>query len=273
MQCANNFKQVGLAMHNYESSKGCFPIGLIWDCSAPGRCYVWGWSAYVLPYIEQQGVYDQIDFADPGSYVGGGPSDTLAGKPTNWGLVKTVIGSFVCPSDPQGGERVWVWSVNPKGTPQIGPTNMAGVSDSRDFSTGDDYNPESFPTINGIFGANRACAIADIKDGTSNTLMVGEVTGGGKGTADGHVWASANISDTLDGINYPAYTVPGGGTFVFGVSGFSSYHPGGCNFVVADGSVTFISQNIESGYRPVGQRPSLLQALTTRAGEEPVTVP
>jgi prepilin-type N-terminal cleavage/methylation domain-containing protein/prepilin-type processing-associated H-X9-DG protein len=258
MQCANNIKQVALALHTYESAKGCFPPGLIWDC--PGsRCYVWGWSAYTLPYMEQQGLYDGIDFSQARSYAAGIPN--IDG--TNWGVTRTIIGNYTCPSDPQGGERVWVGAGAPKGTPQAGPTNMAGVSDSYDFSIvkKDDYTPSDFPIIDGIFGANRSCTIAQIKDGTSNTLMIGEVTGGGAGSADGHIWASANICDTREGINYPSYTVPGGGTFRFGVSGFSSYHSGGCNFAMADASVTFLSQNIDqsSGH-------NVLAALVTRDG-------
>ena len=73
MQCANNIKQVALALHTYESAKSCFPPGLIWDC--PGsRCYVWGWSAYTLPYMEQQGLYDGIDFTQAWSYAAGMPN-------------------------------------------------------------------------------------------------------------------------------------------------------------------------------------------------------
>jgi prepilin-type N-terminal cleavage/methylation domain-containing protein/prepilin-type processing-associated H-X9-DG protein len=257
-QCASNMKQVAIALHNYESAMGCFPPGLIWDC--PGsRCYVWGWSAYILPYMEQKALYDQIDFKHPWSYAGGFPST----NGTNWGVTQTIIWNFLCPSDPQGGERIWVGAGAPKGTPQAGPTHVAGVSDSYDFShnpstgKGDDYTPRDFPGVDSIFGANRSCSIAQIKDGTSNTLMIGEITGGGKGTADGNIWASANICDTRDGINYPPYTVPEGGKFIFGVSGFSSYHPGGCNFAMADGSLTFLSQNIDQ---------KVLTALTTRDG-------
>ena len=64
----------------------------------------------------------------------------------------------------------------------------------------DEYHPKSFPPENdGIFGNNRCCRIADVKDGTSNTLLVGETTGGGKDTYLGEIWVSANIYDTKGG--------------------------------------------------------------------------
>ena len=249
MQCANNFKQAALALHNYHAAKGCFPPGELWDIpAAGGRAYVWGWSAYLIPYMEQQGLYDDIDFAMDYSYWG---------SPGNIAVTKTVLTCFLCPSDPQGAEKIWVWSGEPPGTPQAAPTHMCAVSDSYDFSKGDNYNPEDYPKVDGIFGANKPCKIAHIIDGTSNTLMIGETSGGGPGTVAGHIWVSANICDTLDGINSPIYTVPGGGTFSFGVSGFASYHPGGCNFAIADGSVSFVSENISQ---------NLLIALTTRNG-------
>jgi prepilin-type processing-associated H-X9-DG protein len=119
-----------------------------------------------------------------------------------------------------------------------------------------------FPSeVNGAFGANGCCRIDDVKDGTSNTLLLGEVAGKGPGTHEAFFWAGGNMLTTLEGINGPHTSV--GGTWPtngmsFYATGFGSWHPGGCNFVLADGSVTFISQN-------VGQ--NVLRALTTRDGK------
>jgi prepilin-type N-terminal cleavage/methylation domain-containing protein/prepilin-type processing-associated H-X9-DG protein len=252
MQCANNIKQSALALYNYESAKGCFPPGLLWELTA-SRAYVWGWSAYILPYMEQQGLYDGIDFKRPWSYWDG-PNITVT---------KTLIPGHMCPSDPQYGESMWVTGSTPQ--PDAAMTNLCGVSDTADWTQGDEYTPKNFPDNDGIFGGNRSCTIADIKDGTSNTLLVGETTGGGKGTYLGEIWVSANIYDTKEGINGPNTTQ--GGTYPGldpskpGVgcnsSGFSSFHPGGCNFAMADGSVTFLSQNISQ---------NSLTALTSRNG-------
>ena len=127
-----------------------------------------------------------------------------------------------------------------------------------DSSTGCQH---PFPQVNGVFGANGTCTMANIKDGSSNTLMIGEAAGAGKGTYNGAFWAGENIQDVLDGINgvhtaiggtYP--TPANGGLYV---AGFSSCHPGGCNFTMADGSACFLSQNINQ---------NVLSALATRDG-------
>jgi prepilin-type processing-associated H-X9-DG protein len=92
--------------------------------------------------------------------------------------------------------------------------------------------------------------------------MIGEITGGSLGSHLGRPWADFGVFSTESGIN-GLYTLPGGATtFSWMQSGFSSYHPGGCHFLLADGSVQFHSQNIDA---------NLLAYLTTRAGNEPVT--
>jgi prepilin-type processing-associated H-X9-DG protein len=140
---------------------------------------------------------------------------------------------------------------------------MCAVSDSYDWTRGAPagLNAVIFPRNDGVFGGNRPCAIADIKDGTSNTLAIGEVTGAGPGSLWGEIWIGENLLDTKDGINHPVLTVPGGGTFPFNPcdAAFSSYHPGGCHFTMADGSVSFLSQNIPR---------NLLISLTTRDGAQ-----
>jgi prepilin-type processing-associated H-X9-DG protein len=253
MQCGNNFKQVALALHGYHSVKGSLPQGMRTDVG------YWGWGTFLLPYLEQQAVYDMISFVYPATYY-----DTVPPSGVSPAIVQrnndasaTRIAAYLCPTDPQGGEGIWVSGSTPAG--QAAMADMCGVSDSTDYSVGGQW-PKDFPENDGIFGAVRSCTIADIRDGTSNTLMVGEVTGAGVGTFSGDFWASWNILDTRDGINGP-YTAPGGtygsGALGFTKAGFASYHPGGCNFALADGSVTFVSQNISD---------AILKALTTRDG-------
>lgn len=250
MQCGNNFKQVGLALHGYHNVKECFPPGMF-DRSAnanvPGY---FSWSVYILSYLEQQGVYDLYDWSQ--AYWTG-----LSPNSKNCLASGTLIAAYMCPSDPQYGERIWVSGST--AAPQCGMTSMVGVSDSWDWLRNASW-PKTFPTNDGIFGGNRPCTIADIKDGTSNTLMVGEVTGGGKGTYEGDFWAAWNLMDMREGINGPN-TVPGGaypgGASGSYLAGFASFHPGGCNFLLADGSVSFLSQNTAD---------ATLKALTTRDG-------
>ncbi len=276
LQCANNFKQAGLAMHNYHAALKSFPPGMIlWTSSTPASCgprpntyYAgWGWAAFILPYIEQQNVYDQIDFLSNSYY------DSAINKSgtSNKAVCTSSIAVYFCPSDPQGGELV---QISGSDGPNDGArqSNMAGVADSSDM-TCDGLWPKQFQLADGIMAERRPCRISDIRDGTSNTLMLGEVTGGGPGSRQGYPWISWTITDTGNGIN-SALSTPGGGTWPSGgvyagmrVPGFSSYHSGGCNFLLADGSVSFISQNISS---------DVLRALTTRAGpatEVPISGP
>ena len=142
-------------------------------------------------------------------------------------------------------------------------TNMCGVSDSMDW-TAVSGEPKNFPGNDGIMGANKNCSIRDITDGTTKTLMIGEVTGGKPGTYVGEFWACWNINDTSEGVNGP-YTIPGGYTGkISATTGFSSFHPGGCHFTMADGSVQFLLDDIAQ---------IVLHDLTTRDGGEPVEVP
>jgi prepilin-type N-terminal cleavage/methylation domain-containing protein/prepilin-type processing-associated H-X9-DG protein len=250
MQCGNNFKQVGLGLQNYHSAKGCFPPGLMLPKA-------WSWSTYLLPYIEQQGIYDMIDFKKPDCFGGYGAMNSTRAAAGN------KIAAYLCPSDPQTGELMDISGYMPTNGPDKGDdgglTDICAVSDSYQWYDSTTYSASQFPQdVDGVFGANQPCAISDIKDGTSNTLTVGEVTGGGT-PHRGNYWVAWDLMHTRDGINNSINTVPGSGGPVFGNEdrGFASYHPGGCNFGLADGSVAFLSQNIEN---------AILWALTTRDG-------
>jgi prepilin-type processing-associated H-X9-DG protein len=140
---------------------------------------------------------------------------------------------------------------------------MVGVSDSRDW-TCNNVLAKHFRVADGIMANYVGARVKDITDGTSNTLMIGEVTGAGPDSFRSHFWSQWNVLDTRDGINGP-FTVLGGQwneSLAGGGmrnTGFSSYHPGGCQFMHADGSVAFLSEDIA---------PEVLCIRTTRAGGE-----
>jgi prepilin-type N-terminal cleavage/methylation domain-containing protein/prepilin-type processing-associated H-X9-DG protein len=247
MQCGNNFRQVGVALHGYHAAKGCFPPGAM-DMHRTGDWKLWSWSTYLLPYIEQQAVYDMIDFSASHYYS----SDR------NQRAAAIHIATYACPSDPQIGTGVKVGDSYPL---KAALTNMAGVVDSMHAYADPEldwpYFPRAFPTVDGVFGNILSCTVGDIKDGSSCTLAVGEVTGAGPGTFAGFMWVANNLLSTKNCIN-GSFTVIGG-TFPANTyeSGFSSYHPGGANFTMGDGSVAFLSQNVAQ---------PILVALTTRNG-------
>jgi prepilin-type N-terminal cleavage/methylation domain-containing protein/prepilin-type processing-associated H-X9-DG protein len=270
MQCAGNFKQAGIALHNYHSAIGCFPPGTLnWvhSCgaspSAPSGGYEgWGWASFILPYIEQQALYDQFNFrGDTNNYAS-------PGNPNNLIQAATRIATYICPSDPQNGELVAYTSNTYAGhsgiaDEDVAVSNLAGVSDSVTcFCNGSTL--KRLGNADGVMANGESCDIARITDGTSNTLIIGEITGGPTGSHRGRPWLDYNVFSTEDGINAIS-TLPGGATdFSWVDSGFSSYHPGGCHFLLADGSVSFISQNVNQ---------NLLAALTTRASKNSVGAP
>jgi prepilin-type N-terminal cleavage/methylation domain-containing protein/prepilin-type processing-associated H-X9-DG protein len=269
VQCANNFKQVGVALHNYHLTYKCFPPGNVhWhptsvsgdpDCGpwssppAPVPYNGWGWGTFLLPYLEQQDVYDQIDFS----------RGNAIWDPVNFPVTQYRIEVYLCPSDPQGGDLVWFTYFNGPGRDDCRQTNMVGIADSRDWTCDDGgAYPTHFSKADGTMANMVGCRIVDISDGTSNTLVIGEVTGAGVDSDLAHAWVKLALTDTYDGINGP-FTVPGGADvlaimgYTFRPIGPSSFHPGGCHFTMADGSVQFLIEDIAA---------QVLKALTTRDG-------
>ena len=267
LQCTNNFKQVALALHNYHTNIGCFPP--VEFNPEPNTKYAnapawFGWQIYILPYLELQDLYNMYNFNNvppSGSGFANYFNVSAGVTGTNGSASATKLSGYLCPSDPTGDEGVWVSRrTNPTLTPQCGMTNISAVSDSTQYNSSTGY-PMDFPTNDGIFGANQGCTFSDIKDGTSNTLMIGEVAGSGNGTYESKPWASWSVADMGCGIN-GIHSVPGGATVTtmsdMEQIGFSSFHPGGCNFGLADASVSFISQNTSD---------AILWALVTRDGK------
>jgi prepilin-type N-terminal cleavage/methylation domain-containing protein/prepilin-type processing-associated H-X9-DG protein len=256
LQCSNNFKQIGLAMHNYHTVIGSFPPGLCIESTSSDPNGPYGrfgpsWSIQVLPYMELKTIWDQFIL-----------STDIAGDPINAVVPKNRISAYCCPSDPQdelldigtnaslpGGRILW-WK-----------TNAGGVTDSVNAWTANGLTA----TGDGMLMRTKAIRISEVTDGTSNTLFVGEVTGDSPGTGrlrddtHGWSWPGHTFMSTSWGINQLG-SIPGEGVFrrTTATDSFSSYHPRGCHFLLVDGSVSFISQETNA---------NILAALTTRAGK------
>ena len=262
MQCSNNLKQIGLALHNYESSFRSFPAGNIVRLGSPLRGDGWTWHARILPYLEQSPLYNQVNSV-MGTDIGGTTSapQLLAARDTR-------LTVFQCPSHPDGVQ-------NPsKNGYQV--SNYNGVCGSTTFN--DDQLDE--PTDigyngNGFFHMNSRVRFGDITDGTSNTFMVAEVQDELRGAPNSNRMPGSdrkyNFADGSD--NNPPTDIS---EYLVGMEandpinanirdadGFynntgeyaGSYHTGGAQFVLGDGSVRFVSQNINmTTYRAISTR-------------------
>jgi prepilin-type N-terminal cleavage/methylation domain-containing protein/prepilin-type processing-associated H-X9-DG protein len=255
-QCTNRFKQTALALHNYHDAQKSLPPGMIMfstarvtQCGTPSKNWTgFGWGAMILPFLEESTAHEQIDFTEP--YGAGGPNRLAEAQ---------FIDSFLCPSDPQGKELVTccgAGQVGPNPLEDMGLTNQAGVADSRNWKCPGVTWALPLGRVDGVMANGFGCRMKKVTDGTSQTLMISEITGRGPGTHFAQFWATWNVVDASGGINGGTTAIGGSTTVTIYTTAFSSYHPGGCHFAFVDGSVHFLNEDID---QPV------LEALTTRA--------
>lgn len=211
-QSMNNLKQLLLAMHNYHDVYRHFPAGTVKD-SAEEVDDRLSWIVSILPFIEQQALYEQLDQKD------GWKSDANS----DWTGFN--IEMLTNPAEPNRREGV---------THYVG---MAGIGKDAANLKVDDPGA-------GIFGYNRQTRMRDIKDGTSNTIAITEASDGFG------PWAQGGRS-TIRGLTEEPY--------INGPDGIGSPFPGGMNAGISDGSVRFISENID---------PEVFKALITISGGE-----
>jgi prepilin-type N-terminal cleavage/methylation domain-containing protein/prepilin-type processing-associated H-X9-DG protein len=258
-QCANNLKQIGLALQNYHDMAKSFPPGYLsnYDSAGNDTGPGWGWAAFILPQMEQQNLFNAIPFNQHIEVT------------ANNGVRVHPIKSYMCPSDTV--PPTWTaMKHDPKtGDPSGSICDMASASYVGVFGI-------SEPGVDGegIFFRNSKIRVADITDGTSQTLMVGERSfrwcqatwvgavsdasmvppPGSPGQAG--VWNSSGfvLGHTFEGSGGPGS--PG-----TEINGFSSQHTQGSNFLFADGHVQVLSLSMDH---------QVYKALSTRAGGEAV---
>jgi prepilin-type N-terminal cleavage/methylation domain-containing protein/prepilin-type processing-associated H-X9-DG protein len=237
-QCKNNLMQIGIAMHTYEMSFEMMPPGTV-NLTGPIRNieegYHMSWLVQILPSIEQAGLFGMINFNES------------VYAPLNTAPRATVIISFLCPSDNR---------------------QSGGVSSYAGCFSGDDVAIDM--NNNGLLFLNSGVGYQEIRDGASNTILAGEkiVAAGFKDMG----WMSGTMA-TLRNTEVPinaGWDIGGSRTTRNGsmaplpapsdtaTSGFSSQHTGGAQFVFADGSVRFLSENIDlKTYSHLGNREDL----------------
>ena len=257
-QCKNNLKQIGLALHNYESAMTCWPLGSNspWD-------RVPNWRFQIFPYLEQANLYAQIDF-----------NLTLNGNVTNvntTALRNNKIAAYICPSstlDPNADNSVGTTYNNSQRTQIPMYVGISGATpDVAGRTVGSPSNYGGFYTNNGMLLHNQQTRIRDAVDGTSNVMMVAEQSGrvgtrdirsgyygGYTGTTFG-AQVSATVPNNADSwstgltsvqyrINSPT-TAAGSDQPWDANTVINSFHVGGIQGLLGDGSVRFLSENMD----------------------------
>ena len=261
-KCTNNLKQLGMAANEYHDNFNSFPAG--WYCQVAGvdqfgnpivgdpnclttatpfQTYMWNGITGLFLKIEQTTLYNEINFNNA-------PTD-----PTNYTSIRRSLDAFVCPSNRKAGVSAGTTpTVGFAGLPGAGPSdyrsNMAGgmvlPGANPNCMTQDPTNPNCCYYDNGVMYQNSTVSFADITDGSTNTVFMGETIYG--------TWPDATsccVRTNLDlKINKP---VPGARAY------WMSKHPGMVNFAKCDGSVSTVTNQIQT---------LVLNKMMTRNGGE-----
>jgi len=288
-QCKNNLKQFGLAMHNYHDVYNMFPLGISVrpGSAAPTTNFYANANAALLPYFEQANLKEL--------YV-----DELAWENQSPAVARTVVAPFLCPSN-AGGEIITIPAFGALGLPVGDTFAITNYLFNKGSHRGWCTNPATMGQQVGMFDINLRCGMRDLTDGSSNTIAMGEGASGGNfpvcsgqgcTTPDAPVepavqaWMQAQPSSTtfkgmglqslgsifgssFDQMNKSPVTetLIDDGAFNdctaagHATSNYRSYHTGGAQFLLGDGSARLISENIDRG---------TFNSLSTRSGGEVV---
>ncbi len=258
--CLNNLKQIGLALHLYVDRNGVFPPGYIStvlksrDDGGPG----WAWAAMLLPDVEQGSLNQQVNFTAQLNSTAAAPVRNVS------------LATFVCPSDSEFEPTIEIPSLVDNSV----ICTMAASSYVASIGTVRPTCRVCRDAFDGMFGRNHAVGFAEICDGTSDTIAIGERAFKWSSPA---LWGVLPGSELIDRLlvgrlaGGPGYVL--GTTFKDGFNLeevvddpredhslaeiFGSMHPGGANFAFCDGGVRFIKDTID---------PTVMNAISTRCG-------
>ncbi len=249
MSCSNNMKNIGLSLHNYHDTANRFPIGQQMrghfdgnPMSAEGGTG-FGWAAALLPYLEQGNQSAQFDFRYPA------PENVIT---RNMLMCQTPLAVFSCPSDNKPPTRTQGAIID------SATSSYQGAASSYQGFAGQavGVNPPA-GRFNGVFcrdNRNQTVGFRDIKDGTTNQIIVAEVKWEMNNglVNNARIYAATAIATyasagtnalMVNGEATMNWTQPQGNPNPMNTAG--SYHPGGAQFALADGSVRFISESIQ----------------------------
>ncbi|HZV05639.1 MAG TPA: DUF1559 domain-containing protein [Gemmataceae bacterium] len=270
IQCKNNLKQIGLALHCYHDRMNGFPPAYFsnllpgtqpsdpdgdctWNEKGPG----WGWGAFLLNDLEQNNLYRQIRF------------DLDIKDPANAAARTMTLKVYICPSEPHSDPFMTV-DANGNSLVMLAHSSYIGMNGAPNGVTSDAFDN------NGAFIRNTRLQMKDITDGLSNTLFIGERCTNMSnttwvGAVQGSVVPDLRYKDTADQManaeGDAALVLAHGSTthlpnnpVVTDADATASFHTNGVNFLFGDGSVQSINSGID---------PNVYQALCTRNGGEP----
>jgi prepilin-type N-terminal cleavage/methylation domain-containing protein/prepilin-type processing-associated H-X9-DG protein len=273
-KCANNLKQMGLALYHYHDVYSTFPNGMVNDEEKPPNGYhpEWSWMALILEFIEGGTLFklaDDYAHQTPGGYYNAWGD---LGKPPN-PVIKMVVKTYCCPADPRG-EMIGTGLTDLNKKVDVAFTGYLGVNGT----TAPKYSGgKLLAGADGMLYHKSRVRVSDVTDGTTNTLMVGERPPSSElnfgwwfgsdgrdeeGTGEGSLGAIEQ--DYFDKVlKKPPYNCtvaklglqPGTITDTCDQAHFWSLHSNGANFLLADGSVRFVKYSLD---------PTTFAALCTR---------
>lgn len=285
LHCANNLRQIGLALHGHHATNGCLPFVSNYDTSDPAR----SWVEAMLPYLEQKTLYDKITWTL--NIYSGANSSLWSGQR---------LRAFECPSNPNVAAMRPVFgdvysppraitSSGPVGIPQpvgcyfpcAGPARFAPLPVPPDCPSAN--SPCAVAGSNGLTATLAATpgmfsyrsplklSFASVRDGQSSTLMLGEVRGElnyfmSQISVIAGAFVTGNRINSLS-IGDPANLALGYNNGVPYRNGAASLHPGGAGFCMGDGAVVFLTDDIASNvYNGLGCRDDARFGIPLTAG-------
>ncbi|MBT5018234.1 DUF1559 domain-containing protein [bacterium] len=248
-ECKNKLKQWGLGLHNYHDTHKVFPQGaMARNNSAAAPANNLPWSVHVLPFIDQAPLYNTFNFSL--HY-----NNNTVGTPTNRSRRNEQFPLLHCASartrDKKPSNAAEGWTIHyygiagakgPRPAPLTGNWSHTGTANGNHGGN----------STNGILYRQSSTAIRDILDGTSNTLLIGEISSVPTNSNSYRAWIQGASNANAGAAHYACKNVlvgigPAGwsGSRRFSDVAFGSNHVGGAQFLLADGSVRFVSENID----------------------------
>ncbi|QDT37549.1 DUF1559 domain-containing protein [Stratiformator vulcanicus] len=263
-QCQNNLKQIGIALHNYHDGNRRLPFGIQSGSTPkieagtndtyPGG---WTWASFLLPYVDQGALYEELKVGDQDPF------------PSAATLMQTPLRLFACPSDGKMTRLSTISELYNFGYSsnriQVAKSNYVAAYLANGATHSSWWNPlgmnAGFPaspsttdvdSFHGLFGRDVTVRLRDVTDGLSNTIAIGERES--RHHQGGYLYA-IRVATHQRGYDAPGALGSGGNPINCKRSGtcagygdvrtFSSQHRGGAQFLLADGSVHFLSENID----------------------------